>query len=96
MARCRRPDRVREMVAAFTPDVLEGLPRDSDWLLTLQCVIEERWPSRTRARRGRRGPALAVRGPSRDQRGAVMFHGVTSDTLGRAAAVLGDHRRLNG
>src|SRR5262249_24857754 len=36
----RRPDKVGEMVGAFTAQVLDGLPRDSDWLLTLQCVLE--------------------------------------------------------
>ena len=36
----RRLDKVAEMIAAFTPDVLSGLPLDTDWLLTLQCVLE--------------------------------------------------------
>ena len=35
-----RLDKVSEMIGAFTPEVLAGLPRDSDWLLTLQCVLE--------------------------------------------------------
>src|SRR6185436_2266152 len=67
------------------------LPRDNDWLLTLQCVLEG---------------ALAVEdativsdvvdllGPYSGRAvinaGAVMFHGVTDDTLGRAANLLGD------
>jgi len=79
------------MIGVFTPEVLAGLPRDNDWLLTLQCVLEG---------------ALAVEdativsdvvdllGPYSGRAvinaGAVMFHGVTDDTLGRAANLLGD------
>lgn len=86
-----RPDKVAEMVGAFTAEVLAGLPRDSDWLLTVQCVLEG---------------ALAVRdvavvesvlallapygGRSVVNAGAVMWHGVTDDTLARGYALLGD------
>jgi hypothetical protein len=86
-----RLDKVAEMVGAFTAEVLDGLPRDSDWLLTLQCVLEG---------------ALAVRdvevteavasllrpyaGRSVVNAGAVGWHGLTDDTLARAAALLGD------
>jgi hypothetical protein len=86
-----RPDKVREMIGVFTAEMLAELPRDSDWLLTLQCVLEG---------------ALAVGDPdvvagvaallapyagrSVVNAGAVMWHGVTDDTLGRAAAMLGD------
>ncbi|TAK70343.1 MAG: hypothetical protein EPO13_05230 [Actinomycetota bacterium] len=86
-----RLDKVAEMVGAFTPPVLAGLPRDSDWLLTVQCVLEG---------------ALAVgdveivqaaaallapyAGRSVVNAGAVMWHGVTDDVLARAYAVLGE------
>jgi hypothetical protein len=86
-----RSDRVGDMVAVFTPDVLDGLPRDSDWLLTLQCVLEGALAieddelvadvaARLSPYEGR--PVINA--------GAVMFHGVTSDTLGRAAALAGN------
>jgi tetratricopeptide (TPR) repeat protein len=85
-----RLDKVAEMVGAFSRDVLDSLPRDSDWLLTVQCVAEG---------------AIAVRdlettasvvelllpyaGRSVVNAGAVMWHGVTDDTIGRALELLG-------
>jgi hypothetical protein len=36
----RRPDKVAELVGAFTSVVQADLPRDSDWLLIMQCVLE--------------------------------------------------------
>lgn len=86
-----RPDKVAEMIGVFTPATLAALPRDSDWLLVLQCVLEG---------------ALAVgdieltaavlallapyAGRSVVNAGAVMWHGVTDDTLARAHALLGN------
>jgi hypothetical protein len=86
-----RLDRARVLVHSFRGPVLDDLIRDVNWLLTLQCVLEA---------------ALAVGdlnvvetanrllAPYEDRAvinaGAVMFHGVTDDTLARAAAVLGD------
>jgi hypothetical protein len=32
--------KVREMIGVFNAETLAALPRDSDWLLTLQCVLE--------------------------------------------------------
>ena len=71
--------------------MLDELPRDVNWLLTLQCVLEaalavgDREVVETAAR---------LLTPYEDRAvinaGAVMFHGVTDDTLARAAAVLGD------
>jgi tetratricopeptide (TPR) repeat protein len=85
-----RLDRVRETIGIFTAEVLAELPRDSDWLLIRQCLLEG---------------ALAIKdaeivsdvltllepyaGRAVINAGAVMFHGVTDDTLGRAAALLG-------
>src|SRR3954447_8698078 len=36
----QRLDKGAEMVGAFTPQGLAALPRDNDWLLTLQCLAE--------------------------------------------------------
>jgi hypothetical protein len=78
-------------VDSFHGPVLDDLPRDVNWLLTLQCVLEA---------------ALAVgdvdvvetaarlltpyEGRAVINAGAVMFHGTTDDTLARAAARLDD------
>jgi len=89
-----RLDKVAEMIAPFTPDVLSGLPLDTDWLLTLQCVLEGA------IRVGDIGVTTAVvallspyAGRSVVNGGAVMWHGVTDDTLARAHALLGDEAR---
>jgi hypothetical protein len=86
-----RPDKVAEMIAAFTPPVLADLPRDSDWLLTLQCVLEGAiavGASEIAA------PVVELLTPyagrSVVNAGAVMWHGVTDDTLARAQLLLGD------
>ncbi len=86
-----RLDKVAAMVGAFTPDVLAGLPRDSDWLLTLQCVLEGALAIGDREVTGAAVELLApYAGRSVVNAGAVMWHGVTDDTLARAFAVLGD------
>jgi hypothetical protein len=86
-----RLDRVKEMVGVFTPEVLAGLPRDNDWLLILQCVLEGALAVDDKAIAA---GAVALLSPYTGRAvinaGAVMFHGVTDDTLGRAAALLGD------
>jgi hypothetical protein len=86
-----RLDKVAEMIGAFTPGVLDELPRDSDWLLVLQCVLEGALAT------GDREIAASVvsllspyAGRSVVNAGAVMWHGVTDDTLARAHAMLGD------
>jgi tetratricopeptide (TPR) repeat protein len=86
-----RPDRAAPLLAAITGPALADLPRDVNWLQTMQLALEV---------------ALAVEdveavaqvadllGPYGDRAvlnaGAVMFHGVTDDPLSRAYAVLGD------
>jgi hypothetical protein len=86
-----RPDRARRLVLTFSGRVLPELPRDVNWLLTLQCLLEV---------------ALAIGETDIVQRaarllepysgravfnaGAVNFHGLADDTLARAAAVRGD------
>lgn len=86
-----RLDKVAEMIGVFTPEVLAELPRDCDWLLTLQCVLEG---ALALGDREVTASALALLGPyggrSVVNAGAVMWHGVTDDTLARAHALLGD------
>jgi hypothetical protein len=86
-----RLDKVAKMVGAFTPDVLVGLPRDSDWLLTVQCVLEGALAIADTEVIGAAAELLApYAGRSVVNAGAVMWHGVTDDTIARARAVLGD------
>lgn len=86
-----RADKVAEMVGAFTPDVLAALPRDSDWLLTLQCVLEGALAVGDAATAAAAVDLLApYAGRSVVNAGAVMWHGVTDDTLARGYALLGD------
>ncbi|MGY2704151.1 hypothetical protein [Nocardioides sp. HB32] len=86
-----RLDKVAEMIGAFTPEVLATLPRDSDWLLVLQCVLEG---ALAIGDTGTTAAVLALLAPyagrSVVNAGAVMWHGVTDDTLARAHALLGD------
>jgi len=86
-----RLDKVAEMIGVFTPDVLADLPRDSDWLLTLQCVLEGALAVRDLTVIN---GTLALLGPysgrSVVNAGAVMWHGLTDDTLARAYALLGE------
>jgi hypothetical protein len=82
--------KVGEMVGAFTPDVLAALPRDSDWLLILQCVAEGAIAVRDReVTAGVVDLLEPYAGRSVVNAGAVMWHGVTDDTLGRAHDFLG-------
>ncbi|WP_329047410.1 hypothetical protein OG738_34930 [Amycolatopsis sp. NBC_01488] len=86
-----RLDRARTLVHLFHGRVLDELPRDVNWLLTLQCLLEA-----ALAVDDRDIVATAARlltpyaGRAVINAGAVMFHGLTDDTLARAAAVLGD------
>jgi hypothetical protein len=86
-----RPDKVQEMVGVFTAETLAALPRDADWLLTLQCVLEG---AVTVPDRDVAAAVVALLAPyagrSVVNAGAVMWHGVTDDTLARAHALLGD------
>ncbi|HEY2176880.1 MAG TPA: hypothetical protein VGH85_23985 [Mycobacteriales bacterium] len=90
----RRPDRARALVSMFHGDVLDDLPRDVNWLLTLQCVLEAALAVDDRAivvkATGLLGP---YDGRAVFNAGAVMFHGTTDDTLSRAYAALGDTGR---
>lgn len=86
-----RPEKVAEMLGAFTVDVLAGLPQDSDWLLVLQCVLEGALFVRDDALVRNALQLLApYSGRSVVNAGGVQWHGVTDDTLARAYALLGD------
>lgn len=85
-----RPDRVAGVVASFAGATPSGLPRDGDWLLTLQCVLEGALYV------GDRDVVATVvalltpyEGRAVVNAGAVAFHGVTDDTLSRGYAALG-------
>jgi hypothetical protein len=86
-----RLDKVAEMVRTFTPDVLEALPGDNDWLLTLQCLLEGALAIEDRDLTASLVALVApYAGWSVVNAGAVMWHGVTDDTLARGYALLGD------
>lgn len=86
-----RPDRVGALVATFRDAVLDTLPRDVNWLLTVQCVLEAAlYVDATDVIEAAYRLLLPYAGRAVINAGAVMFHGVTDDPLSRAAAVLGD------
>jgi hypothetical protein len=87
-----RPEKAAEMIGAFTPLVLAELPRDNDWLLILQCVLEAALSLGDGYVITAAAALLApYEGRSVVNAGAVMWHGVTDDPLARAYAASGDH-----
>jgi hypothetical protein len=67
------------------------LPQDADWLLILQCVLEGALAISDRATISAAIALLApYAGRSVVNAGAVMWHGVTDDTLARGYALLGN------
>jgi hypothetical protein len=86
-----RMDRAGSLLDQFDGDVLRRLPRDVNWLLTLQCVLEAALAA---GRRDLVGTAAGLLTPYAGRAvfntGAVMFHGLTDDTLARSADLLGD------
>lgn len=86
-----RPDKAQDLLHNLHGPVLDDLPVDVNWLLTLQCTLDaalgvgDRHIIETAARLLEPYAGRAV-----INAGAVMFHGLTDDTLARAAAVLGD------
>jgi tetratricopeptide (TPR) repeat protein len=86
-----QPERARALVRTFHGRVLDELPRDVNWLLTLQCVLEAALGTGDAEIIERAAHLLTpYAGRAVFNAGAVMFHGVTDDTLSRAAGVLGD------
>jgi hypothetical protein len=85
------PERARILVHTFHGRVLDDLPRDVNWLLTLQCVLEAALAvSDLEVVENAARLLTPYSGRAVFNAGAVMFHGVTDDTLARAAALLGD------
>ncbi|GAB4006853.1 hypothetical protein [Nocardioides ultimimeridianus] len=88
------PDAARRLVAGFDDRVLARLPRDHNYLLVLQLLLD------VALRAGMDELVAAVTpllmpyaGRAVVNAGAVAFHGVTDDTLARACERLGDHER---
>jgi hypothetical protein len=83
--------RTRALVNTFHGSTLDDLPRDMNWLLTLQCVLEAALAADDREVIAKAAELLTpYEARAVINAGAVMFHGVTDDTLARAAAVLDD------
>ena len=86
-----RPDKVQELLHTLHGPVLDELATDVNWLLTLQCAldaalgVDDRYVIEKASRLLEPYAGRAVFNV-----GAVMFHGLTDDTLARAAAALGD------
>lgn len=84
-------ERARSLVRTFHGRVLDDLPRDVNWLLTLQCVLEAALAT---AENDITSTVVRLLTPYSGRAvfnsGAVMFHGLTDDTLARATAVMGD------
>jgi len=87
--RAARPRRV--LVRTFDGRVLDDLPHDVNWLLTLQCVLEAALATNDVEIIDKAARLLTpYAGRAVFNAGAVMFHGLTDDTLARAAAARGD------
>jgi hypothetical protein len=86
-----RADDAREMLHMLHGPVLDDLPSDVDWLLTLQCSLDAALGVNDRYMIEKASRLLEpYAGRAVFNAGAVMFHGLTDDTLARAASVLGD------
>jgi hypothetical protein len=87
-------ERAAALLHTFGGRVLDDLPRDVNWLLTLQCLLEVALAVGDHDM-VRHAAALLTPYPGRAvvNTGAVMFHGVTDDPLSRAAQLLGDTDR---
>jgi hypothetical protein len=85
-------ERAIALAATFDAGVLAALPRDFSYLPTLQLVLDVALHAADTDLVARVAPLLApYAGRPVIASGGVMFHGVTDDTLSRAADVRGDH-----
>lgn len=85
--------RARALASTFG-GVLAGLPRDVNWLLTLQCVLEAAlFVGDVALVEEASTLLLPYAGRAVVNAGAVMFHGSTDDTLARALALLGQDQQ---
>ena len=84
-------DRARRLIEQFDAEVLRTLPRDFNYLLILHLVLDVALETGAmRLVREVTPLLLPYEGRAVINAGAVMFHGVTDDTLARATALLGD------
>ena len=87
-------DDARRLVAPFDARVLARLPRDHNYLMVLQLVLDVALQAGLDELVADVTPLLLpYAGRAVVNSGAVMFHGVTDDTLARACERLGDHER---
>lgn len=87
-------DDARRLASTFDERVLSNLGRDHDYLLTLQLVLDVALDTGLDEQIDVITPLLLpYAGRAVINSGAVMFHGVTDDTLSRACARLGDTER---
>ena len=85
-----RLDKVQELLHTLHGPVLDELPRDVNWLLTLQCTLDAALAVDDRFVIEEASQLLEpYAGRAVFNAGAVMFHGLIDDTLARAAATLG-------
>jgi hypothetical protein len=88
------PDDARRLASTFDERVLAGLPRDHNYLLVLQLLLDVALATGLDELVGTITPLLLpYAGRAVVNAGAVMFHGVTDDTLARACERLGDAER---
>jgi hypothetical protein len=81
----------RRLIETFDADNLARLPRDYNYLLTLQLVLDVALAQGlTRLVEAITPQLRPYAGRAVINAGAVMFHGVTDDPLARACALLGD------
>ncbi|HEY0643017.1 MAG TPA: hypothetical protein VGD39_06345, partial [Nocardioides sp.] len=87
-------DDARRLAAAFDGRVLSRLPRDHNYLLVLQLLLDVGLQTGMDELVADVTPLLMpYAGRAVVNSGAVMFHGVTDDPLARACERLGDHER---
>ena len=87
-------DDARRLAAPFDARVLARLPRDHNYLLVLQLLLDVALQTGMDELMADVTPLLMpYAGRAVVNAGAVMFHGVTDDTLARACARLGDPER---
>ncbi|QGN34935.1 hypothetical protein [Microlunatus sp. Gsoil 973] len=86
-----RLDHAERLVDTLRGRVLEELPRDVNWLLTLQATLEAALAAGSREVVETAARLLGpYEGRAVFNAGAVNFHGLTDDTLARAAEITGD------
>jgi hypothetical protein len=90
------PDEARRLASTFDEKVLASLPRDHNYLLQLQLLLDVTLTIGLDELVGTITPLLMpYAGRAVINAGAMMFHGVTDDTLSRACARLGDTERAD-